>query len=808
MYRLLSALVMLTALATIPIGHTAEGTTTGQYLTTDQRAVLEDMYHSHSNYWLSKEVMADFGLPNGAYKYKHRARFGYSNPTEWGYAWQAWLGAAERHLITQAAAVNMIERGLQTFENIQLDPTQSYQGHPFPYYRITQANGDDLDKPFFDGDQRVPSGDNALLYLSITVVEGWARLRGEEQLAELAARIRARMSWDMFLIRQENLFLIAHQYSPDTDTLSDAVWDVYCDEGGMVTWTAFLTDSVDLDGYLELTDSQSRHASQWTDSTGITHTVEEAAWFNMMFTWTIRSFSGFPIGSYDCPTGTRNTYSSKSLIPNWIARRAYAADHKIDHPAFSVVMTQTLHSTPIVGWAQNWYIPPTLPDKIGDTPRVAAPHSLFVPLNALPDLSPTQRQIVLDDIISLRDDTAGYYHNTGETPFGFEALCSAFKDVEFPGSDDGRQIFESLSGGYSTLSLFQGLQHDDGAPGFSDFALHVPGLHQKIRAALYRLYPRDLEIPDDLSVYKNTDLLISDIRLGTAKAALDTVQLHLSVTQGTLIYDNTTGLTVLQGDAHTGSTILHVAGTIADLSTALTGLHYTPNLDYTGADTLTLTITYPEYDNTGTQRTDKVILPITVLDLLHSIPSLNQQTGLFPFSLPITGTYQHRDELGIDATTPILGYDSAGYNSCTTLHPGKGYWTTTTQPLLTQLASPPETQAINLPLKKGWNLLGVPSTTALTWDIDTIFLQTPDQGQLSLRDAYAQGLVDDCAWIYDTTITDYRLVTDASLHTDTELRHSIAAGEAFWLQVHAGMCELHWTPALLDGLAYTTGKPQ
>ena len=68
----------------------------GTYLTPEQYDVLDEKFRVHMNYFLSPEVISAGGLPLTAYKVGDRARFGYSNPTEWGYFIQAWIAAAGR----------------------------------------------------------------------------------------------------------------------------------------------------------------------------------------------------------------------------------------------------------------------------------------------------------------------------------------------------------------------------------------------------------------------------------------------------------------------------------------------------------------------------------------------------------------------------------------------------------------------------------------------------------------------------------------------------------------------------------------
>ncbi|MBK9052050.1 MAG: hypothetical protein IPL78_14410 [Chloroflexi bacterium] len=78
-----------------------------QYLTPEQYSILNEMLEVYQPF-LNPMVITSTGLPLTAYKVGDRARFGYSNPTEWGYALQAWIAAAERGIISESEAVNRI----------------------------------------------------------------------------------------------------------------------------------------------------------------------------------------------------------------------------------------------------------------------------------------------------------------------------------------------------------------------------------------------------------------------------------------------------------------------------------------------------------------------------------------------------------------------------------------------------------------------------------------------------------------------------------------------------------------------------
>lgn len=459
-------------------------------LKSEEQRVLDEMFRCHLNYFLSPEVITDFGFPLTAYKVGNRARFGYSNPTEWGYAWQAWIAAAERGIITKSELVNKLGKALSTLDELQQTPKESYREFPYPFYKMIDPDGEDLPAPYHDPNPNIPSGDNALLYASLLIVEGWSRRCSQLGLAKTAKKIRERMDFRPFLTRRGSDLFLAHTLNADSGIPSSSVWDIFADEGGVVSWVGYLSGSIDFEEYMEITNSQHRHSANWVSCRGERHTVNEAAWFNMMFTWAVRSLAGFPIGTFDTPSGYSSSYSARSLVPTTKAHLAYGDCEGVDHPAFSAAMSQAENGKGLVGWVQNWFIPPNLPGRVGDTPNHSVPHALFVPFNALPDLTPELQARLVSEITKLKEDKAQYYHDSEPHPYGFEVITSPYKDdLTYSGADDGRKNFETLSEAYTVLSLFNALQLHDGESTFCHLAAEVPGYLEKLRKVLGFLYP-------------------------------------------------------------------------------------------------------------------------------------------------------------------------------------------------------------------------------------------------------------------------------------------------------------------------------
>ena len=114
--------------------------------------------------------------------------------------------------------------------------------------------------------------------------------------------------------------------------------------------------------------------------------------------------------------------------------------------------------------------------------------------------------------------------------------------------------------------------------------------------------PPSVSGPSALSVNENSTLLFSTaqgdtISLADSLAGSNADTLTLSVSDGTLALDSTSGLTFTAGS--NGSSSMTVSGTLANLNAALNGLLYTPNSGYSGSDSLHLSLTDPGDSLTG-----------------------------------------------------------------------------------------------------------------------------------------------------------------------------------------------------------------
>nr|ADL27920.1 M1 protein [Candidatus Magnetococcus massalia]CRH04457.1 Sheath associated protein M1. putative outer membrane adhesin like protein [Candidatus Magnetococcus massalia] len=136
----------------------------------------------------------------------------------------------------------------------------------------------------------------------------------------------------------------------------------------------------------------------------------------------------------------------------------------------------------------------------------------------------------------------------------------------------------------------------------------------------------------------------------------------LTATQGTITLGTASGLIIAEGGQGTESIKLY--GSVTDINAALATLTYTPNDDYTGADTLTLAVD----DGESANNTDSATINITV-DNVNDAPTatafyvqVNEKTGTAgETGITVTADLE---EIG-DATTNKV-YSDSGFTTLLT----------------------------------------------------------------------------------------------------------------------------------------------
>lgn len=452
------------------------------------KLTMEKVLDTTLNYWLTNGVIHSSGLPLTAYKIGDRARYGYSNPTEWGYAIQGWVAAEQRGLISESTATNLIGTALSTMRTLQNDTNQFKYGLFYPYYTLTDGNGDDVAFPYHDADPNLPSGDCALLYSSVNVVQGWLAWKGHTNLANTASQVKSAMTFTNCYFETDGgtKGWIAHQINATNGNLSAASWNIYADEGGMVNFVSGpLSGSITSNQWQKVMNTQRRASSTWNG-----HTVREAALYNSMFTWPQRALVGFP----QFGNSKERVFGVQSFVPNMAAHLAFAASTNVDYPGFSAAMTQSYTNAAMVEWIQNTFIPPNLDTNSSYTVPLIEPHGLFVPACAIDALDEDGLKTWYEKWALMMCDNTGVWHpNATQDPLGFEVVAhkNMNQGTNFVGADAGRYIFESLSQAYISHSLYEGLERYGNGRTWTWYANQVPGYTNSTATYLNYAYPND-----------------------------------------------------------------------------------------------------------------------------------------------------------------------------------------------------------------------------------------------------------------------------------------------------------------------------
>jgi len=159
--------------------------------------------------------------------------------------------------------------------------------------------------------------------------------------------------------------------------------------------------------------------------------------------------------------------------------------------------------------------------------------------------------------------------------------------------------------------------------------------------------PPSLTVPGAQALDEDTTLNLVGVSVTDIDAGAGTIEVNLSVNHGTLSAPN--------GSGSGGN--LTLSGTLANVNSSLASLAYTPNLEFSGGDTLTITV--DDKGNTGggsLTDTKSVAITINAVNDAPAITVPGAQSFITEFDNPLTGPNAIRIS-DVDAGTDSVRVD-------------------------------------------------------------------------------------------------------------------------------------------------------
>lgn len=430
------------------------------------------------------------GLPLDALKRDNPKQLTDSNPCEWGYAMESWIVMVESGAIKQEEAVASMTTTLETLQTLQKDPDQFSNGLFFPYYHLRDRETGAKLFPRRTDYKELPCGDDALLYASLLLVQGWLKSRREFKLDALTADILGKMDFSHCVrmtdcnaagngleasansSQADRFWSVALTFHADTLKLNDYNWNVWADEGGLVAMIVALTGAANDDQYESIVRQQQKYSpcANWE---GIT--VGHAAFFNSIFTLPTRSMLGFGT-LFESPY--YHEFAVRSVLPSFRAHQKLKKKLGADYigPSDAMSMMPRNHAGRFFGSYAYWP-PNNLYDcregrvikenqctwckgiqyeGLDDSFDLTVPHGNMAAFLVSSMMERTQFQAWVEDAKKLRTDFSKVYL----PGYGLEVMAPSRRTphgATFDGPYDGRGIWESLSQGYTVLSMYEGL---------------------------------------------------------------------------------------------------------------------------------------------------------------------------------------------------------------------------------------------------------------------------------------------------------------------------------------------------------------
>jgi hypothetical protein len=456
--------------------------------------LLDMVLKDHFAFFNDPEVIIH-GLPVDALKKDNPKQLTDSNPCEWGYAMEAWIIMAETGFLKPDEAVSKLSETFETLKILQSDSDQFAQGLFYPYYRLRDKDSGAKLFPQRTEYKELPCGDDALLFASMMLVQGWLRLNNFQKEAETCAGITGKMDFS-HCIRitdcnaagnglkanendaEENngsgdrFWSVPLTYNADTLEQNAFNWNVWADEGGLVSMIVALTDAVNDEQFESIVRQQQRYSpcARWE---GIT--VGHAAFFNSIFTLPTRSMLGFGT-LFSSPY--YHEFAVRSVLPTFRAHQKLKRNLKVDYmgPSDAMSMMPKNHVGKFFGSYAYW--PPNNMydcregkstkenqctwckgvqyEGLDDPFDLVVPHGSMAAFLVSAMMEKSQFQSWLEDTKLLMTDWSEVY----APGYGLEVMGPARRTERgktFEGAFDGRGVWESLSHGYTVLSMYEGL---------------------------------------------------------------------------------------------------------------------------------------------------------------------------------------------------------------------------------------------------------------------------------------------------------------------------------------------------------------
>lgn len=442
-------------------------------------ALLDATLKDHFNYFNDPDTIVH-GIPVGAVKKGDNSFVSYSNPTEWGYAMQSWAVMAETGVLQPEEVVGKLRETFQTLETLQNDPNQFAHGMFYPYYKLKEAGSGEKVFPTRTDYDELPCGDDALVYASLMMIQGWLRDKGFHTDADTCGRITGRMDFSKCVrysgcdgsVDGEQFWQVPLTVNANTLQTNSYNWNVWADEGGLVAMIVALTGGIDDVQYESIVRQQQRYSpcSHWE---GVT--VDHAAFFNSVFTLPTRSMLGFGT-LFSSPY--YHEFAVRSVLPTFRAHQKLKKVLSVDYigPSDAMTMQPRGHSDKIFGSYAYW--PPNNMydckqgrvlfenqctwckgiqyEGLDDGFDTVVPHGNMASFLVSASMEKSQFTDWLEDVKKLMTDLSSVY----KPGYGFEVMAPARRTPPgggFEGAQAGRGIWESLSNGYTILSMYEGL---------------------------------------------------------------------------------------------------------------------------------------------------------------------------------------------------------------------------------------------------------------------------------------------------------------------------------------------------------------